>query len=278
MDRSLDKTAFERLFKDEFKGLVLFAVQYVKDYEAAREIVQEAFIGLWAKREQIDLSRPVKTYLSTTVRNRSLNYLRDNKKFDTRLLSQENLYPLASYEQTDRIVEKELRDQIHEAISELPDRCREVFLLSRNEHLKYQAIADRLQISVKTVETQMSKALQHLRIRLKEYLVVFLLFTCLLMLLPHHSCFGTLAASVPSNDNDYNTAIQPLQTHILSNFHTLTPSHSLLPYLPTSPPPLRLPFFSACNHFLSSRFSFASGVGFVGFLFFFGVRTFLRRI
>ncbi|MBE0646469.1 MAG: RNA polymerase sigma-70 factor [Bacteroidales bacterium] len=170
MPNALDKTEFERLFKNEFKGLVLFSIQYVKDYEAAREIVQEAFIGLWDKRSQIDPARQVKSYLSTTVRNRSLNYLRDNRKFDTRLLTQENLFPLASYEQTDNLVVKELQDKIHEAVSELPERCREVFLLSRNEHLKYQAIADKLQISVKTVETQMSKALQHLRIRLKDYL------------------------------------------------------------------------------------------------------------
>lgn len=170
MGQTLDKTTFEQLFKNEFKGLVLFAIQYVKEYESAREIVQEAFIGLWDKRDQIDLSRPVKSYLSTTVRNRSLNYLRDNKKFDTRLLTQENLYPLASYEHADRLVEKELSEKIQEAISGLPERCKEVFLLSRNEHLTYQEIADKLQISVKTVETQMSKALQHLRIHLKEYL------------------------------------------------------------------------------------------------------------
>ena len=170
MANTLDKTIFEQLFKEEFKGLVLFSIQYVKDYEAAREIVQEAFIGLWDKRNRIDPSRQVKSYLSTTVRNRSLNYLRDNKKFDSRLLTQENLYPLASYEQADRLVEKELQERIREAISELPERCREVFLLSRNEHLKYQVIADQLQISVKTVETQMSKALHHLRIRLREYL------------------------------------------------------------------------------------------------------------
>lgn len=175
MNQFLDTASFERLFRDEFKGLVLFAIRYVKDYEAAREIVQEAFIGLWDKRTQIDPSRQVKSYLSTTVRNRSLNYLRDHKKFDARLLTQENLYPLASYEQSDRLVEKELQEKIQEAISELPEKCREVFLLSRNEHLKYQAIADKLQISVKTVETQMSKALQHLRSRLREYLVILFL-------------------------------------------------------------------------------------------------------
>jgi len=175
MNRFLDKASFERLFRDEFKGLVFFAVQYVKDYEAAREIVQEAFIGLWNQRERIDPSRQVKSYLSTTVRNRSLNYLRDHKKFDTRLLTQENLYPLASYEQPDRLVEKELQEKIGQAVGELPEKCREIFLLSREEYLKYQEIADRLQISVKTVETQMSKALQHLRSRLREYLVILLL-------------------------------------------------------------------------------------------------------
>jgi len=67
-------------------------------------------------------------------------------------------------------VERELRDRINLAINELPEKCREVFLLNRNDHLKYQEIADKLRISVKTVETQMSKALQHLRIHLKEYL------------------------------------------------------------------------------------------------------------
>lgn len=184
MNQFLDTNTFEQLFRDEFKGLVLFSIQYVKNYEAAREIVQEAFIALWNQRDRIDPSRQVKSYLSTTVRNRSLNYLRDHKKFDTRLLSQENLYPLATYEQPDSLVEKELQDKIHQAISELPEKCREIFLLSREEHLKYQAIADRLQISVKTVETQMSKALQHLRTRLKEYLVILLL----VWLMPDAGC------------------------------------------------------------------------------------------
>jgi len=170
MAGNLDKATFERLFKEEFKGLVLFAIQYVKDYEAAREIVQETFVTLWSKRDQIDLSKAVKTYLTTSVKNRSLNFLRDNKKFDSNLLIHEDLYPTPVYQQSDQLVETELKDRITKAIDELPDRCREVFLLNRNEHLKYQEIADKLDISVKTVETQMSKALQHMRVRLREYL------------------------------------------------------------------------------------------------------------
>ena len=175
--RPLEKENFERLFKEEFNGLVVFAIQYVKDYEAAREIVQEAFVNMWSRREQIDPSKAVKSYLITSVKNRSLNYLRDNKKFDSNLLILEDLYPLPVYQQSDHLVESELKEQITLAIKELPEKCREVFLLNRDEHLKYQEIADQLQISVKTVETQMSKALQHMRKKLRDYLIVLCLFS-----------------------------------------------------------------------------------------------------
>ncbi|MFH1161388.1 MAG: RNA polymerase sigma-70 factor [bacterium] len=208
MSHALDKAGFESLFNQEFKGLVLFAIQYVKDYEAAREIVQEAFISLWDRREQIDLTKQVKSYLSTTVRNRALNYLRDKKKFDSRLLTLENLYPLASYQQPDKLVERELRDQIDRAIGELPEKCREVFLLSRTEHLKYQEIADRLQISVKTVETQMSKALQHLRSRLREYLVVLLLI-CLMSALG----YGIRKSTTITTFTTFTTFTTPTTLH-----------------------------------------------------------------
>jgi RNA polymerase sigma-70 factor, ECF subfamily len=166
----LDKATFESLFRIEFKGLVYFALQYTKDLDTAREIAQEAFISLWEKRETIDLSKPVKTYLTTTVRNKCLNWLRDNKKFNRDILDIEGLLSDRIYTPPDRLVEAEIRIKITSAIEELPEKCREIFVLSRNENLKYQEIATRLQISVKTVETQMSKALQHMRQRLKEFL------------------------------------------------------------------------------------------------------------
>ncbi|MEA3477092.1 MAG: sigma factor, partial [Bacteroidota bacterium] len=89
----LDRSDFESLFRNEFQGLVRFSMMYVKDFEVAREVVQEAFLTLWEKREEIDVSKSVKSYLSTAIRNRSLNYLRDNKKFDTGLMDVEGLYP-----------------------------------------------------------------------------------------------------------------------------------------------------------------------------------------
>jgi RNA polymerase sigma-70 factor (ECF subfamily) len=166
----LDKATFESLFRSEFKELCFFALQFTKDTDMAREITQEAFISLWEKRGSIDLSKPVKTYLSTTVRNKCLNWLRDNKKFNKGILDIEGLLSEKTYVQPDRLVEAEIRDRIGKAIEELPVKCREIFVLNRHENLKYQEIATRLEISVKTVETQMSKALQHMRNRLAEFL------------------------------------------------------------------------------------------------------------
>jgi RNA polymerase sigma-70 factor, ECF subfamily len=174
-----DEQNLELLFRNHFTGLCRFALGYVKQEDAAREIVQDAFVSLWEKRHTIDLSKPVKSYLSTTVRNKCLNHLRDHKKFSSDLLALENLPEDAYYEQPDKLVEQEIRDQIAGAIAGLPEKCREIFVLNRYQHLKYQQIADHLQISVKTVETQMSKALQHMRIRLAEHLPVFLMFVSL---------------------------------------------------------------------------------------------------
>jgi RNA polymerase sigma-70 factor, ECF subfamily len=174
--RSLDKATFESIFRSEFKGLCFFALRYTKDTDTAREITQEAFISLWERRETIDLSKPVKTYLSTTVRNKCLNHLRNNKKFNTDILEIEGLLVEQVYYQPDKLVETEIKEKIDKAIQDLPEKCREIFLLNRHEQLKYQEIADRLSISVKTVESQMSKALQHMRIRLAEYLTLLILF------------------------------------------------------------------------------------------------------
>jgi len=146
----------------------------VKDFETAKEIVQDAFISLWEKRETIDASRPIKSYLTTIIHHKCHNHLRDSRKFNSDMLGIENLLEISESVNTDILVEKELAEAIKAAIDELPEKCREIFLLNRYENLKYHEIANQLKISQKTVEAQMSKALQHMRIRLSEYLVVFL--------------------------------------------------------------------------------------------------------
>ena len=160
------------LFRSHFTGLCFFAQKYVKDIDTAKEIVQDAFLSLWEKRDTIDMDRQVKSYLTMIIHNKCTNYLRDNRKFDTNILQIENLLDVPEYESTDSMVTGELKGSIESAINELPEKCREIFVMNRYENLKYQEIADKLQISVKTVETQMSKALQHMRLRLAAYLTV----------------------------------------------------------------------------------------------------------
>lgn len=171
----LDRRGFEALFRDNFKGLTYFAIEYVKDQDIAREIVQDAFAGLWEKRESIDTGKSPKSYLGSTVKNRCLNYLRDHKKFDRSILEFEGLHEGNEYIEQDHLVTNELKQKIESAMDSLPAKCREVFLKNRSENKKYQDIADEMQISVKTVEAQMSKALKIMREKLAEYVSILLL-------------------------------------------------------------------------------------------------------
>lgn len=152
----------------------------MKDFETAKELVQDAFITLWEKRDTIDTGRSVKSYLTTIIFNRCQNYLRDHRKFNSDILEIENLLEFSENVASDFLVEAELAGAIKAAIDELPEKCREIFLLNRYENLKYHEIADRLQLSQKTVEAQMSKALQHMRLRLAEYIVSMILLMHLL--------------------------------------------------------------------------------------------------
>ena len=142
----------------------------------AKEIVQDSFINLWDKRQNIDISKPVKTYLTTSIRNKCLNYLRDTKKFNTEIILSDVLFQEVDFEQSDKLIEKELSNRINSVIDELPEKCKEIFLLNRFENLKYKEIAKKKDISIKTVESQMSKALKHLRERLKDYLILLIAF------------------------------------------------------------------------------------------------------
>lgn len=165
---------FESLFKLHFKNLVFFATRFVKDHDSAREIVHDVFINLWDKRDTIDPQKEIKSYLYTSVRNRSLNHLRNNKKFNTELLDFEQSIGMSN-DSPDKALEiKELNRQIASAMDQLPEKCRQVFELSRNQNMKYAEISAELGISVKTVEAHMSKALQLLRRNLADRLVILL--------------------------------------------------------------------------------------------------------
>jgi RNA polymerase sigma-70 factor (ECF subfamily) len=184
-----DEQTLELLFRSHYKGLCMFAMSYVKQEDTAREIVQDSFVSLWEKRHTIDLSKAVKSYLSTTVRNKCLNHLRDHKKFSKDLFSLDNLAEETGYVQPDKLVEREIQDKIAGAIDGLPEKCREIFVLNRYQNLKYMQIADKLHISVKTVESQMSKALQHMRTHLAEYLPIYIFIIFAISRFHHFAAF-----------------------------------------------------------------------------------------
>lgn len=170
----LNLADFETLFKTHFAPLTGFSQTFVKDEDTAKEIVQNVFINLWDKKERLDVNQPIKSYLYTSVRNRSLNYLRDHKKFRSQVLD-DDLSHLESEQQSDPLVSEELQEKIDRAIGLLPEKCKEVFELSRFEGLKYKQIAEQLGISVKTVENQISKALKILREELKDYTIILII-------------------------------------------------------------------------------------------------------
>lgn len=171
----LGNREFEQLFKEYFKPLTAFAFKFVKDIDDAKSIVHDVFAKVWEKREEIDLSKSVKSYLYSSVNNRSLNFVRDHKKF----LKDSDISELHMADEGndgfDIMTEEEIHKKVEDTLNQISPKAKEVFLLSRNEGLKYQEIADQLNISVKTVETHMSAALKELRKNLKEYLTALFL-------------------------------------------------------------------------------------------------------
>ena len=169
------KQKFEILFREYFTGLSCFARKYTGDLDSAKEIVHSVFIRIWENRSEFDWDKPAKSYLFTSVYNRSLNYVRDNKKFISHEAASGNTLVTDEAVFNDSLATAELEDRINQALKKLPEKCREIFELSRFENKKYTEIADQLNISVKTVETQMSKALHVLKEELRDYLTIILL-------------------------------------------------------------------------------------------------------
>lgn len=169
--RAGDIAAFEMLFRTYYQSLCNYAYTFVRDREEAEEVVQNVFTNVWEKRDNLSIHTGVKPYLYAMVRNACLNLLK-HEKIKQQHAAMEIAVGERSSESVARTVEaSELEHRIVEAMSKLPEQCRLVFKLSRFEDLKYAEIADQLNISVKTVENQMGKALRVMREQLKDYLL-----------------------------------------------------------------------------------------------------------
>jgi len=171
-----NETAFEKVFKMYFRNLHAFAYTFMKDDSIAEEIVQNVFFKIWEKRDQLQIDDSLKAYLYRAVHNESLNHIKHLKIKNSFQLQYSGNMESSNQDASNQMIASELENDIQKAINELPQQCRTIFQMSRFEQLKYQQIADQLNISVKTVENQMGKALKVLRSKLVEYLPFLLSF------------------------------------------------------------------------------------------------------
>jgi len=180
-----DKSEYEKIFHEFYGVLFSLGKQYLMDGNEAEEIVQNAFLKLWEMRSEISDQSNIRNFLYTLVKNNCLNQLR-NKQNEARLIKnyhyfewQYNYEALAKT--SDSYVQfKELKEKVDLAICNLPDDLRVVFEMNRFQDMRYKDIAMKLDISEKTVEARMSKALRILRAELKDYLPMILFFSNLL--------------------------------------------------------------------------------------------------
>lgn len=171
-----ESETFEMLFKTHFKSLYAYAFTIVRDEMVAEEMVQNVFFKIWEKKCGLNIQSSVLAYLYKSVYHESLNYLKHQKV--KAAYQTHSAYQMKN--QTDHALQKimlsELEQQINKALSELPEQCRTIFQMSRFEELKYQEIADKLGLSIKTVENQIGKALKILRVKLADYLPILIAF------------------------------------------------------------------------------------------------------
>lgn len=166
---------FEELFLTYYSPLVEYAYQYV-DEDDAEELVQDLMMHIWEERERLLITTSLKSYLFVSVKNRCLNAIR-NQKYRQRVRAK--LYDYLSENQLDDpdfYLVNELGEKITRAINELPENYRTTFEMSRLEGLSNAQIASALDISVKTVEYRITRSLQILRVKLKDYLPILLFF------------------------------------------------------------------------------------------------------
>ena len=172
-----DQGAYEMVFREYYRPMTAYAFRFLNDLADAESIVQDVFLRLWQKRHEIMIVASLENYLFRSVKNHCINYIEHEKiKTGYQALVLRNEEDRSEY--SEFFLEFGLMKKIQAAIAALPERRQEIFRLAREEGLKYREIADRLEISVKTVETQMTLALKQLRESLKAFKNLVLFFLC----------------------------------------------------------------------------------------------------
>lgn len=181
--RNGDRNAFNAFFRAHYAPMVNFCVRIVCDEDVAEDIVQQSFVRLWEKKEDIVVTVSLKAYLARMVRNAAINYLSRERERHKNNVDSDEIGSILDTGPYNILLGSEIESRLEESLSSMPEKRREVFMLSRYDGLKNKEIAERLNISIKTVEGHMTKALETIRTALEEYSAVWsLLIVCLSVL------------------------------------------------------------------------------------------------
>ena len=164
-----DRESFNQVFRRYYSPMVRFCIRYVADSDIASEIVQDLFVKLWSNREKISFNTSFESYMLTSVRNSAITYInkeRAHNEAHLRVFSEES----DNTDPSETLQSNNLEESYRQILKDMPDKRREVFLASRYDGLKYAEIAEKLGISQKTVEAQMTAAIKQLKDGLKPYL------------------------------------------------------------------------------------------------------------
>jgi RNA polymerase sigma-70 factor (family 1) len=166
-----EEIAYEMLFKEYYKVLTIFAAKYLKDLEASKELVQELFVNIYEKRGNLDINSSLKSYLFRSVHNRCINSINAQKIRDKYAEHFNNTSDIRINILEQDVNVSELENALHIAINKLPPKCKTIFKMNRFDGLSNHEIAEKLTLSKRTVETQISKALKILRVKLEPYMI-----------------------------------------------------------------------------------------------------------
>lgn len=180
---NLDKAIelyIEQVYKSYYRKAVNYANQFLKDTELSKEMAQEAFVSIWEKRDVLDIHCNIEYYLMATVRNKALNHLKHKQRVASRMGTEVSVSDRLSIialndDSSQKVICKELSDIVDKTLDTMSPDIRETFLMSREEGLSYKEIAEKSNVSIKTIEYRITKALKLLTAQLSEFLTILLL-------------------------------------------------------------------------------------------------------